>query len=84
MFTPQEIGSRMTARRKELKLSQKEIAARVQLNPSTIMRYEKGQFPPQNRRCSAPSPLRWKFPPSSSAERNFFPFPSFLPTSLRV
>ncbi len=50
MFTPQEIGSRIAARRKELKLSQKEVAARVQLNPSTIMRYEKGQF-------SSPKPL---------------------------
>lgn len=44
MYTPQEIGSRMADRRKSLKLSQKEVAARVQLNPSTIMRYEKGQF----------------------------------------
>ena len=45
MFTPREIGTRMADRRRALHLSQKEVAARVQVNPSTIMRYEKGTFP---------------------------------------
>lgn len=44
MYIPTEIGRRIAARRKELGLNQAQVAAQVQVHPSTIMRYEKGQF----------------------------------------
>lgn len=44
MLSPTETGSRIAARRKELGLSLAEVAARLKVAPSTIQRYEKGQF----------------------------------------
>lgn len=44
MFSPIETGRRIAARRKELGLSLAEVAARLKVAPSTIQRYEKGQF----------------------------------------
>lgn len=44
MANVEEIGRRIRAARKEMGITQKELAERVKVSASTITRYEKGQF----------------------------------------
>ena len=61
MYTPQEIGKAIKKRRRELKITQKEFAKRLDKSERTIQKYESGEILP-SRAISNLLKLLWQKP----------------------